>query len=303
MLCGLVHSVHLQHSLETHLWYIRPDEVKCASLLKHYSQLLSPTEKDRVLQMRGDELKKNALLARTLVRTTIARYQTNNGVDPRSLMFKKNIYGKPEVDWKNYTNCNNPPLHFNISHTDSLNACGVTVHVRVGIDVENKERKIKHDVLAFAERFYSADEVKFLSTIPDPEVQRKEFIKLWTLKEAYVKALGKGFSAAPFNTFTIQSKAGTEGGYNLCKTSKMTVSSLEKTEKCYGEWRFALLELADSHYAAICTEDDQASGGAISIDIYTEESIYSVISSSHLSPSCRCTYEGDCPKNHPVRRR
>lgn len=32
-----------------------------------------------------------------------------------------------------------------------------------------------------------------------------------------MKALGKGFSAAPFNTFTIQSKAGTEGGYNLCK--------------------------------------------------------------------------------------
>jgi 4'-phosphopantetheinyl transferase len=58
---------------ETHLWFIRPDEVKSTSLLKHYSQLLSPTEKEKVLQMRGDELKKNALLARTLVRTTIAR--------------------------------------------------------------------------------------------------------------------------------------------------------------------------------------------------------------------------------------
>jgi len=58
---------------ETHLWFIRPDEVKSTSLLKHYSQLLSPSEKDKVLQMRGDELKKNALLARTLVRTTIAR--------------------------------------------------------------------------------------------------------------------------------------------------------------------------------------------------------------------------------------
>jgi 4'-phosphopantetheinyl transferase len=142
---------------------------------------------------------------------------TNNEVDPKALMFKKNMYGKPEVDWQNYTNCNNPPLHFNISHTDSLIACGVTVHVPVGIDVEDKERKIKHDILAFAERFYSADEVKFLSTLPDPEVQRKEFIKLWTLKEAYVKALGKGFSAAPFNTFTIQSKVGTKGEYNLCK--------------------------------------------------------------------------------------
>ncbi|CAF1935403.1 unnamed protein product [Brassica oleracea var. botrytis] len=244
---------------ETHLWYVIPDEVKSTSLLKRYSQLLSPIEKDGVDQMRGDELKKNALLARTLVRTTIARYQTNKEVDPRSLMFKKNVYGKPEVDWQN---CNNQPLHFNISHTDSLIACGVTVHVPVGIDVEDKERKIKHDVLAFAKRFYSADEVNVLATILDPEVQRKEFIKLWTLKEAYVKALGKGFSAAPFNTFTIQSMPGTEGAYNLCKTSEVTADPPEETKKCNGGWKFALFDLADSHYAAVCTEDDQANEGA-----------------------------------------
>ncbi|CAD5317960.1 unnamed protein product [Arabidopsis thaliana] len=256
--------LQLPSRMETHLWYVVPDEVKSISLLKHYSQILSPSENDKVLQMRGNKLQKNALLARTLVRTTIARYQTNNVVDPRTLIFKKNMYGKPEVDWQSYKNCDSPPLHFNISHTDSLISCGVTVHVPVGIDLEEMERNIKHDVLALAERFYSADEVKFLSAIPDPEVQRKEFIKLWTLKEAYVKALGKGFSGAPFNTFTIQSKAGTNGGYNLLSFSFPFKKRFlqEKTKKCNGEWKFALLELADSHYAAICIEDDQASGGA-----------------------------------------
>lgn len=53
--------------------YIIPGEVKSTSLLKHYSQLLSPLEKDKVRQIRGYEFKKNALLARTLVWTTIAR--------------------------------------------------------------------------------------------------------------------------------------------------------------------------------------------------------------------------------------
>lgn len=77
-------------------------------------------------------------------------------------MFKKNVYGKPEVsemivwgvdslsgvgmkhficsclnflqvDWQNCKNCNHQPLHFNISHTDSLIACGVTVHVPVSL--------------------------------------------------------------------------------------------------------------------------------------------------------------------------
>lgn len=59
---------------ESHLWYVLPEEVKSESLLNRYSELLSPSEKDNVLGMRGEELKKRALLARALVRTTISRY-------------------------------------------------------------------------------------------------------------------------------------------------------------------------------------------------------------------------------------
>lgn len=251
MLSSLI-PLQLPSRMETHLWYILPNEIKSESLLKRYSEILSPSEKDYVLRMRSDELKKkNVLLARTLVRTTIARYQTNNNntlvVDPKSLKFKKNLYGKPEVvvGWDNSDT--NPKLQFNISHTDSLIACGVTVNVPVGIDVEDKRRKMKHDVLSLAKRFYSSEEVNFLSTITEPEAQRKEFVKLWTLKEAYVKALGKGFSASPFHTFSIiKSKVGTKESYNLCKADERI-----------GEWKFAVLELvASSHYAAICIEDD-----------------------------------------------
>ncbi|CAH8293531.1 unnamed protein product [Eruca vesicaria subsp. sativa] len=246
MLSSLI-PLQLPSRMQTHLWYILPNEVNNKSLLKHYTQLLSQHEKDSISGMQSDELnKKNALLARTLVRTTLARYHTNNNdntvVDPRALKFKKNLYGKPEVDWEvDDTTTNHPKLQFNISHTDSLIACGVTLNAPVGIDVEDKTRKMRHDVLSLAKRFYSSEEVKFLSSVEDTESQRKEFIKLWTLKEAYVKALGKGFSASPFNTFSIiRSDAET---YNLCDQA--------------GEWKFRLLELAaSSHYAAICIEGE-----------------------------------------------
>lgn len=56
------------------MWYVVPEEVKSETLLKRYFELLSPCEKKNVLRMRGDELQKRALLARALVRTTIARY-------------------------------------------------------------------------------------------------------------------------------------------------------------------------------------------------------------------------------------
>jgi 4'-phosphopantetheinyl transferase len=123
---------------ESHLWYVLPDAVKSETLLKRYFELLSPCEKQSVLRMSGDELQKRALLSRALVRTTIARYvsashfacasriwllvlflwfkwisehycwildQTNDRVDPRSLNFKKNGYGKPEVWFFSYHWC------------------------------------------------------------------------------------------------------------------------------------------------------------------------------------------------------
>ncbi|EXB54576.1 4'-phosphopantetheinyl transferase [Morus notabilis] len=253
--------VNLPSPMETHFWFVLPDQIRSSSLMNRYSELLSPCEKDHVLSMRGDQLRKSALLARALVRTTIARYvdQTNSLVDPKSLKFRKNSYGKPEVDWEN-ADWQPAPLHFNISHTSSLIACGVTVDAQIGIDVEEKARKIKSHVLAFARRYFSSHELEHLSAITNPEIQRQEFMKLWTLKEAYVKALGRGFSAAPFNTFTIRFRPVIPKGEIRVlkdtdkKASEIIVESFDDPNILTSNWQFALMELDGSHYAAICME-------------------------------------------------
>ncbi|KAI3473360.1 hypothetical protein Pfo_030650 [Paulownia fortunei] len=256
--------IQLPAPMETHLWYVKPSEVKSESLLKQYLDILSPCERENVLQMRGEELRKSALLARALVRTTIARYQINSQINPRSLKFRKNIHGKPEVQWQFSDDWHPPPLHFNISHTSSLVACGVTINSQIGIDVEEKHRSIKHNILSFARRYFSKHEVQFLAAISDPQVQHMEFIKLWTLKEAYVKALGKGFSGAPFQTFTIRFK----GLEDLSpKASEIVVDSFDDPTDLTSNWQFLLLELANSHYAAICTEKHGASEGKSNVPI------------------------------------
>ncbi|PQQ19073.1 hypothetical protein Pyn_00584 [Prunus yedoensis var. nudiflora] len=223
--------VQLPSRMESHLWYVLPEEVKSESLLNRYSELLSPSEKDNVLGIRGEELKKRALLARALVRTTISRY-TNHRVDPRSLKFKKNNHGKPEVEWQIADDWQPPPLHFNISHTSSLIACGVTVDSPIGIDVEDKQRKLKNHILAFARR-------------------------------RHVKALGKGFSSAPFKTFTIRVRDAARGPSSFwgqdSEISEISVESLGPVNLTTS-WQFSLLELAGSHYAAICMEKHKAVG-------------------------------------------
>uniref|UniRef100_A0A7C9AL35 holo-[acyl-carrier-protein] synthase n=1 Tax=Opuntia streptacantha TaxID=393608 RepID=A0A7C9AL35_OPUST len=149
-----------------------------------------------------------------------------------------------------------PPLHFNLSHTSSMVACGITAHSPVGIDVEEKKRIIKHDVMSFARRFFSPHEVEHLASISDPEKRQQELIKLWTLKESYVKALGRGFAACPFKTFSISSKASSISVSDVPYIAGSKVPEIVESTNISHKWQFALLEFADTHYAAICMEKD-----------------------------------------------
>ena len=67
-----------------------------------------------------------------------------------------------------------------------------------GCDVE----RIDRGAIKLAERFYSADEKAYLDSIEDEEKKRKAFIDIWTGKESYIKALGKGL-AEPLDSFSI----------------------------------------------------------------------------------------------------
>lgn len=65
---------------EVHFWYILPDEVNSKNLLNQYLEILTPCEKENIVRMSGEQLKKRALLARALVRTTLARCKFNYSV-------------------------------------------------------------------------------------------------------------------------------------------------------------------------------------------------------------------------------
>lgn len=83
-----------------------------------------------------------------------------------------------------------PPLPFNLSHGESTVAIAIG-HDEVGIDVESADRAL--DVLAVARRFLHPDEAAGLAALPDEE-RRQRFLRIWTAKEAWVKARGTGLS-------------------------------------------------------------------------------------------------------------
>lgn len=80
-------------------------------------------------------------------------------------------------------------LHSFIAHEISGLVGPVYSLWQIGIDLEEKQRRLKSDILSFARRYFSTFEVEFLQAIADPENQRQEFVKLWTLKVRFLNVL------------------------------------------------------------------------------------------------------------------
>lgn len=90
-------------------------------------------------------------------------------------------YGKPSL-------AEHPELHFNLSHASGIAAC-MTGDTECGIDCE----KVSHYRPNVVKRAFSESERELVMSLPESE-RSLMFFRLWTLKEAYVKALGIGIS-------------------------------------------------------------------------------------------------------------
>ncbi|MCK6551033.1 4'-phosphopantetheinyl transferase superfamily protein, partial [Myxococcota bacterium] len=89
-------------------------------------------------------------------------------------------------------------LDLSVAHTDGLVVCAVARGATIGVDVEARARPAK---LELAATFFSPAEQVALAALPAVE-QPARFRVLWTLKEAFVKALGLGL-AVPLDQFTF----------------------------------------------------------------------------------------------------
>lgn len=92
---------------------------------------------------------------------------------------------------------NAPQIHFNISHSGTM-AAVVFSDGEIGIDIE----KIKDFRLETAKRFFDKKEYEYLLKFNDSDEQKKEFFRLWTLKESYMKFTGQGMKL-PLDSFCI----------------------------------------------------------------------------------------------------
>jgi 4'-phosphopantetheinyl transferase len=178
-----------------HVDLVQTANAEALAHLDAYKTLLSADEHERMARFVFDRDRRAFLLTRALVRTMLSRYAA---VPPAEWRFIANVHGRPEILERP---AGVPDLRFNLSHTDGLIACAVTIGREVGVDVEHIHRHLHHDV---AGRFFAPNEVTDLRSLPADE-QPRAFFDYWTLKEAYIKARGFGL-ALPLGDFAFKLK-------------------------------------------------------------------------------------------------
>lgn len=111
----------------------------------------------------------------------------NLKVPKENLQLQKGSYGKPELKQEP----NRESVYFNLSHSKHLIAMVISKKNQIGIDLEyiNQNR----DIEKLQRRIFHPIEEKEWAKCPSDK-KALLFYKIWTLKESYVKAVGRGLS-------------------------------------------------------------------------------------------------------------
>lgn len=181
------------------LWFAHDALLDDARLAARLEALLGDDERARRDRMANESGRRQQLLARALQRQVLSRCEP--AIAPNEWRFERGAHGRPALA---------PPfaatgLNFNVAHAAGMVVVAVGRVTRLGVDVEALERRVP---LAVARRYFSPREVAALDALP-PEARPRRFLRLWTLKEAYLKAVGEGIGGGLDRmTFTLGDDAG-----------------------------------------------------------------------------------------------
>lgn len=129
------------------------------------------------------ELHRRQFVAAHALKRLMLSAHAEGALGPADWTFETGAQGKPKI-----SGASGP--QFNLSHCDGLAACAVSHAVDIGVDVECLERPAP---LELASCYFTAAECALLSEMPEAR-RPLGFFRLWTLKEAYIKATGLGLA-------------------------------------------------------------------------------------------------------------
>ena len=149
---------------------------------------LSEDELARAARFHFTQDRQRWIASRGLLRTVLGHMLET---PPQDFRFERGPFGKPYLRAS--------PLSFNLSHTQNRVLIAAAWEREVGVDIE--QTRSDFSPLELASQVFSLAEQRFLHSLSPPE-QHQGFLRLWTAKEAYIKACGDGLSF-PLDRLTL----------------------------------------------------------------------------------------------------
>lgn len=150
---------------------------------------LSPSERERARRLVFADKRTVYVVGRGALRRMLA---TELSCLPADVPLCSNEFGKPLLP-------EDLGVSFNLSNSEGRIALALGRGTEVGIDIERVRGGC--DWLEIARRWFTARELAHISAAPAGGRDRA-FFEVWTRKEAYVKAVGKGLSV-PLDSFEV----------------------------------------------------------------------------------------------------
>ncbi len=226
-------ALYEQLQTQAHVWFCQPAMIDDAQKLTAYKAVLSEQELARYHRFHTEKDRHSYLVSHALLRYSLSKYAA---LEAAQWQFVCGEHGKPELKLSAL-----PDLCFNLTHTDGLSACVVAAKKRCGIDAENICRKNK--LAAVARRMFADEE---LAQLDEKNISR-QFYSFWTLREAYVKALGTGLAGS---SKAFYFDVG-QNGVNIKLHRK--VDSADALQN----WQFDLYQATPAHVLAVAIESSE----------------------------------------------
>lgn len=164
-----------------HVWAVPLDTPPPSSQV--LETCLSSSELERAGRFRHIAGRQRFTISRSALRGILASYLT---VAPAAVEFAAGPWGKPTLTGAAAA----AGLHFNLSHSHELALVAVAWQRPVGVDIEH--RRPLPGATRLAARFFSPPEQAAVASAADANEAADTFLRCWTRKEAYIKALGVG---------------------------------------------------------------------------------------------------------------
>ena len=172
-------------------WPVGPDSGSAVWI----DQTLSAEEQARADRFAHTKDQNLYRTAHALLRQILSRHSP---IAPADWRFEIAAHGKPVLAG------GQADLAFNLTHTEGLVAVAISTGPAIGIDAECLDRRSINPNIGRDK--FSPKEIAWLEGLEGPALNAG-FLRLWTAKEAFLKATGKGLTRS-LSSFTVELDAG-----------------------------------------------------------------------------------------------